>query len=257
MKQVMIMIMCAEVKEVEKDRLLVKDMASEQDVVVNTSCPDFEPGDKIRIFYNGMMTMSLPPQISAERIIRIHDDNAGPYLIKYNEILETMISQMCGASLTESISANFIVQMIPHHRAAIKMSENILEYTKLSELSAIAEGIISEQTKSIQNMEDALENCSGTNCRGDVRAYQNNVQRITGLMFSEMRNAYSDSCVSCDFIREMIPHHEGAVRMSRNALRYNICPELKPILNAIISSQERGIRQMRCLSMKLKCGSGR
>lgn len=247
------MIMCAEVTGSENGRLMVVDSASQQEVAVNTNCLNFNKGDKVKIIYNGIMTMSIPPQISADRIIRMYDDNAGPYLIKYNEILETMISGMCSAVLTDSISNNFIVQMIPHHRAAIEMSENILKYTDNKELIAIAEGIISEQTKSIQNMEAALDSCGAANCPRDVNAYQNNVQRITGLMFSEMRNAYSDQCVNCDFLREMIPHHEGAVRMSKNALRYNICSELKPILNAIISSQERGIKQMRCLSMKLRC----
>lgn len=42
----------------------------------------------------------------------------------------------------------------------------------------------------------------------------------------------------------MIPHHMGAIRMSENALRFPICPELIPILTAIISSQKRGVQEM-------------
>lgn len=248
------MIMCAEVIGAEDGRLMVIDKSSGQEVSVNTKCLDFNKGDRVKIIYNGIMTLSLPPQISADRIIRMSDDNAMTYLVRYNEILEAMVDGMCGAELTDSISHNFIAQMIPHHRAAIEMSGNILKYTANDDLAEIAEDIIEEQTKSIQNMQDAFSSCSGdANCSCDVKLYQSNVQRITGLMFSEMRNAYSDCCISCDFIREMIPHHEGAVRMSKNALRFDICPELKPILNAIITSQERGIRQMRCISRRLKC----
>lgn len=36
---------------------------------------------------------------------------------------------MTGVCLTDSISGNFIMQMIPHHTAAIEMSANILKYT--------------------------------------------------------------------------------------------------------------------------------
>lgn len=76
------------------------------------------------------------------------------YLKEYREILSRMIKEMSEAELNDSISHNFIIQMIPHHRAAIEMSENILRYTKNNELIEIAENIISEQTKSIENMQE-------------------------------------------------------------------------------------------------------
>ena len=53
------------------------------------------------------------------------------YLCCFYGILEEMIENMTGAALTDSLSHNFIVQMIPHHRAAIEMSHNLLQYTCL------------------------------------------------------------------------------------------------------------------------------
>ena len=52
-------------------RLLVCDCATDQEVVVHTdqACCFF-PGDLVWIEYSGAMTMSIPPQISAERICR-------------------------------------------------------------------------------------------------------------------------------------------------------------------------------------------
>lgn len=248
------MIMCAEVIGIEDNRLMVLDKASQQEVAVNTRCLSFNKGEKIKIVYNGIMTMSIPPQISAASIIRIPDSNAETYLHRYNDILKEMIKGMCSAELTESISRNFIVQMIPHHKAAIEMSENILKYTDNTELISIAEGIVTEQTKSITDMQTALETCTAfVNSSCDVNSYQNKQRSITETMFSRMCNAYSDRCVNCNFIREMIPHHEGAVKMSENALRFEICPELKPILNSIIASQKKGIRRMKCLAQELKC----
>ena len=69
------------------------------------------------------------------------------YLCCFYEILDEMIDGMTKAELTDSISHNFIVQMIPHHRAAIEMSHNILNYTTNIPLQDIALQIISEQTK--------------------------------------------------------------------------------------------------------------
>ncbi len=51
-------------------QLLVRDDSSSQEVLVNTSYSArcFSAGNRIRIQYNGAMTYSLPPQISAESI---------------------------------------------------------------------------------------------------------------------------------------------------------------------------------------------
>lgn len=66
-------------------------------------------------------------------------------------------------------------------------------------------------------------------------------------MFTQMKNACSANNINADFIREMIPHHEGAIRMSQNVLLYDICPELIPILDSIIKSQKKGVCEMKKL----------
>ena len=51
----------------------------------------------------------------------------------------------------------------------------------------------------------------------------------------------------------MIPHHMGAVEMASTTLQFDICPELVPILQAIITSQEKGIAQMEAIASSLHC----
>lgn len=167
------------------------------------------------------------------------------YLCRFHEILDNMINGMTGAELTDSISHNFIVQMIPHHMAAISMSENILRYTTCVALQNIALNIIDEQTKSIESMQKILCGCGELqNSRQELCLYQKRLQQITQTMFAEMRNACYDNNINANFMREMIPHHKGAIRMSENALHYELCPELRPILQAIITSQSKGVCKM-------------
>jgi len=174
------------------------------------------------------------------------------YLSRFYEILDTMICGMTQAELTQSISHNFIVQMIPHHEAAIRMSQNILQYTTLVPLQNIAQNIVEMQTKSIAYMQDALKSCSDlVNTQEDLRLYQICFHQISETMFCKMQNARSTNQINANFMREMIPHHEGAIQMSGNALRYPICSELKPILEEIISSQERGVLEMRRLLCRI------
>lgn len=176
------------------------------------------------------------------------------YLSAFTCILEEMIQGMTSASLTDSISHNFITQMIPHHQAAIRMSENILKYTTDLTLQGIAQGIITEQTKSIADMQAILESCNAySNSHQDLLLYQRKTGLILHTMFSDMWSARATNAVNCDFMWEMIPHHRGAVRMSENALQYSLCPALRPILEAIITSQKRGIQEMQALLRRLRC----
>lgn len=176
------------------------------------------------------------------------------YLRTYKTILEAMMKGMTEVKLTNSISYNFIVQMIPHHRAAIEMSDNVLQYTKNLRLQQIASNIVKEQTESIEHMQQIELGCeTQANATRDVLLYQQKMRQIMQMMFHQMKNAKETDRINCDFMWEMLPHHEGAVRMSRNALQYCVSSDLKPILDSIITSQDRGIREMKNLQRQIGC----
>ncbi len=180
-------------------------------------------------------------------------NNARNYINDFRKILEDMISEMTNAELTDSISHNFIVQMIPHHCAAIEMSKNVLKYTTNIALERIASNIITDQTQSIENMEKIKNECSLLcNSHHDLCKYNKDFESITNVMFAQMSNSLVTNNININFISERIPHHRGAIQMSNNALKYDICSELKPMLYAIIKSQREEIKQMQCLFNRLK-----
>lgn len=173
------------------------------------------------------------------------EENTKNYLARFYEILEEMIQRMEGAELNDSLSHNFIVQMIPHHMAAIEMSKNLLKYNPCAPLRIMAENIVSMQARGIEEMKEALEPCCKLiNSNQDLCLYQHRFRQITRNMHIEMNNACSDNNISANFMREMIPHHQGAIYMAENALRYCVCPRLQPMLEDIIVSQRREVREM-------------
>lgn len=145
------------------------------------------------------------------------------YLTCFYEILDEMVRGMTDAKLENSISHNFIVQMVSHHKAAIDMSYNILQYTTFVPLQNIATNIIAEQMRSIENMMCVLDRCSELcSSEQDLRLYQRRFDQIAETMFCEMRTAGATNDINANFMREMIPHHRGALRMCENALRFSI-----------------------------------
>ena len=174
------------------------------------------------------------------------------YLAFYDCILCDMIDGMTHADLSDSISHNFITQMIPHHEGAIEMARNILKYTTNIPLQNLALRIITEQTDSISRMRRILSKCDAVhNCKDDLCRYQTRTKKIMKTMFCEMKQACTSNCVNGNFIREMIPHHCAAIAMSENTLRYCICSDLIPILDEIIRSQKREVRTMCCMLQRM------
>lgn len=73
------MIMQAIVIDVQWNRLLVQDLETRQRVIVHT--PDarwFIAGDLVLIWYDGVMTKSIPPQITALRIATLPPETVPP-----------------------------------------------------------------------------------------------------------------------------------------------------------------------------------
>ena len=167
------------------------------------------------------------------------------YLCAFYQILNTMENKMLSAQITDNITINFITTMVPHHQAAIYMCQNLLRFTNNEPLKNIAENIISTQTKGIGQMREvAITTYGYSNTRRDISLYERAYLSITRNMICRMRNAPIGNNINLNFIDEMIPHHEGAIRMCENVLKYNIDPRLLEIANLIIEEQSKGVKNL-------------
>ena len=180
--------------------------------------------------------------------------DAKTYLCCFYQTLDGMVQGMTTASLDQSISHNFVVQMIPHHRSAVQMSNNILRFTQNKAVRRLAQRLVEERGRGVKQMEAVLPACGQlTNARQDLRLYQRRMELICRRMYAQMSTAPESSALAAVFLREMLPHCRGAVLMVENALKYDVSTELVPILRSTAAQQRRNAAQMRTLLGRIEC----
>ena len=138
----------------------------------------------------------------------------------------------------------FIDSMMHHHDGAIQMAEMALRKTAREELKKFAQKIIDDQKKENARMETWRDQWYA----GKPSAM--NIE-LPGMKMGSMSpdhgklmEAMQGKDFDIHFIDMMIPHHEGAVKMSRELLQKGEHAELKTMANEIIREQEAEIKQM-------------
>lgn len=131
--------------------------------------------------------------------------------------------------------ALFIDSMIVHHEGAIAMAEQELVDAERPEIRQLAEAIISAQQAEIAQLREWRS--AWYPDHGPTSSMQ--------MEMGPMVVANGSAPFEQRFIEAMIPHHEGAVAMARDALQKAAHQELKGLAQAIIAAQESEIAQMR------------
>lgn len=76
-------------------------------------------------------------------------------------------------------------------------------------------------------------------------------QEANARMHRDMAIAYTGRA-DIDFLRGMIPHHQGAIDMARVVLEHGQDPEVKALATEIVRAQEAEIAHMRRMIQRLQ-----
>ena len=136
----------------------------------------------------------------------------------------------------------FIDTMIAHHQGAVEMAKTIDGKTQNAELKKFGTQIIADQEKEIAQMKAWREKWYA----GKSSAMNMEMPGMADSMKMDMSklSAAKDADFDRSFVGMMIPHHEGAIEMSREALAKAEHPAIKTLSNQIIKAQQTEIKMM-------------
>ena len=145
----------------------------------------------------------------------------------------------------------FIDAMTPHHQGATEMAKQAQQKSKRPEIKKLADNIIKAQNQEIAQMKQWRQ--AWYPKAGDKpMAYDASSKQMREMSSEQMQGMMmnmdlgtADAEFDLRFINAMIPHHEGAVTMAKDALNKSKRPEIKKFAQEIINSQDTEISQMK------------
>jgi len=171
------------------------------------------------------------------------------YNEEYTVIFDAMKKGMNAAPNTGNVNLDFVLEMIPHHEGGINMAKAIIKYGSNPEVKRIAENIITSQSSEIPIMRELKTKLEKekSSSMADSKKYIKEYDNVKDTMFQKMKDVIITDNVDVNFLQEMIYHHEGAINMANNILKYTKDPELKQLAENIVYSQRKGIEEMKSL----------
>ncbi len=147
----------------------------------------------------------------------------------------------------KSYDIAWMSQMIEHHRGAVEMSKMCVKTCVNKDVKAAAQKIINAQDKEIKLMNTWLK--SWYNAKADPKQMALMKADMKPMMDTSTAGMtpMADHTMRTDrsFLEGMIPHHEHAVAMGKDAAKRALRPELRKFGKNVVNDQSQEIKQFK------------
>ena len=138
----------------------------------------------------------------------------------------------------------FIDTMIVHHQGAIDMAKMLPGKAEHPEMKKLGVVIIAAQEREITEMKAWREKWFAGKPPAINMELAGMNASMAGMDMKKL-GLLSGNAFDLEFIKQMIPHHDGAIAMAREALKRSQKDEVKALAKSIINEQQGEIDEMK------------
>lgn len=138
----------------------------------------------------------------------------------------------------------FIDTMIAHHQGAVDMALLANTRTQRDEMKKLTRGIIDEQRRKIADMQAWRAKWFGEARPALNMDFPGMKPGMSGMDTVKLAGLKGNE-FDVEFMKQMIPHHEGAIEMAKALKTDDNYAELRNLADSIITSQSAEIEQMK------------
>ena len=151
------------------------------------------------------------------------------------------------------VDQEFIDMMVAHHQSGVEMAKLAQERAEHPELKQFVDGVVAAQDSEIARMRQWRQAWFGSDSAPSTH-------REAGMANLKMGHAAMPGTMDMKevveglrtadpfdkaFIEAMVPHHESALQMAKQAQDRAEHPEIKGLADAIVTAQTRDIATMK------------
>lgn len=163
------------------------------------------------------------------------------------DMMNKNMQEMKAMQSTGNPDNDFAAMMKTHHMGALEMAQAEVAQGTDAEMKAMAQKMIDAQQKEIAELNTFL---SGHNAHGGGDAFHKEVMAQMSSMKMDMDHSGS---FDKQFVQMMIPHHQGAIDMSKAYIKSGAHEDkLKTMANKIIADQQKEIGELKAWLAKNK-----
>ena len=171
-------------------------------------------------------------------------DAAGGATASLTGAMAKMMQQMHAFQPAGNKDHDFAHHMMAHHQGAVDMAQVLLKEGKDATLRQMAEKIMADQKKEIQQLEAVATRLDGAAKNYDPSNPQDPFQAgMTASMKTMMAPMTPTGDVDRDFATMMVAHHQSAVDMAQLEVAQGTDAELRKMAQKMIAEQQREIQQ--------------
>jgi uncharacterized protein (DUF305 family) len=138
----------------------------------------------------------------------------------------------------------FIDTMIAHHQGAVDMALLVNTRSQRDVMKKLAQGILKEQRQEIAQMQQWREAWFAGAKSAVNMDFPGMKKGMSGMDMGRL-NSLKANEFDIEFLRQMIPHHEGAIEMAKALKAGNEYADMQQLADSIIASQTAEVAQMK------------